>query len=1147
MDLSLRDALGGVGGGRGGLAPGAGGGDGVMKMDFMSSLEKESYDDKVGETMAKSDYRPLLDGKDGAKSSPGMMSSMMSSGGRQDPAGQPAFSSDYMSGPKNLMGGGSDPWSQTKTKDSSMTDSMLGLGMGMGAGMPPSFQSTMSSPSPAGFPQAAPGFGLDPKTAGSTGGSSPLKTSPGTGIHSMDQFSAPALSPSGSLEDSSSASSASEPLGPHRTGPEGEVARQQQRRRKKKRKSRDEVYNMLDRQNGQSGSNGTISPASAAITAIERGRREEDDGEEEEEEGESWEWEIKGRGGGGGGAAAGGRVRGRKNKSRMRLPEEWGPPQESTSPTQPMAGVPQWGADAQSGPAGSKPLGFPTCVTNPAHASVAACETSARSYEPMCVDDFPMTAQDSQANPKETKAATDSAVNVSAANATKADAVDDSGSLALLSGENLSPVSQTFSFLDSVLQTPPASTPSSQTTTPITNTPSVVAKTTPPDTTATFLQTSTACHPTSSPSKNTQEVSLTTLAPSFTPSPLAAAAAIVDPPPCAPSGSGLNPDAKPFVPSGSSPGVVSSMASLSCTATPGQSLTAPLASTVAPTPTVSIAIPATTSPRSPPPASVTSVTPAAPPAPSLPAHSEYRDASSPPPPTLPLLEGKPDNKDKQEKVDDKKEKEVQKQELQDKGLRSEKILKEEEAVKAEKSLLDRNEKIGEKKDKPEKTNKDEKEEEKKKGEEKKEEKEEKGGKAVAKSPTAAKGLPSPNGKNKPDAGSAKPNATNSRPSTLSTNGEASSAKRPSPTAASANKKSPGTKATTPTAAKKAAKTPDNSTAEKRTPVPKATPTPRVTVNKNGSPGNKVDKPESKPGDTKKAATPKTTAPRPRPAPGPSPSPAQGTATNGESSHRRRTLTKPPVPKQTPVDKKAAAAPRPPRTPRPLNAPTPDLKNVRSKIGSIDNIKYQPGGGKVSSTQNSKTSDPSTPAAKPRVQIVHKKLDFSHITSRCGSKDNIKHVPGGGNVQILNRKVDLSKVTSKCGSKDNIKHKPGGGDVKIESHKMNIKAKSKIGSLDNVGLDPPSSGATNGHKEKAESKASTPPSTAPTTGPGSVAKAAAAPGSVAKENGVKEPMPSTPFGGDGLNQPLSMNKQMTETSRHDNNLFTPVTRSKARAL
>lgn len=28
------------------------------------------------------------------------------------------------------------------------------------------------------------------------------------------------------------------------------------------------------------------------------------------------------------------------------------------------------------------------------------------------------------------------------------------------------------------------------------------------------------------------------------------------------------------------------------------------------------------------------------------------------------------------------------------------------------------------------------------------------------------------------------------------------------------------------------------------------------------------------------------------------------------------------------------------------------------------------------------------------------------------------------VQILNKKVDVSKVTSKCGSRVNIKHKPG---------------------------------------------------------------------------------------------------------------------------
>ncbi|KAK7945438.1 hypothetical protein WMY93_001166 [Mugilogobius chulae] len=331
----------------------------------------------------------------------------------------------------------------------------------------------------------------------------------------------------------------------------------------------------------------------------------------------------------------------------------------------------------------------------------------------------------------------------------------------------------------------------------------------------------------------------------------------------------------------------------------------------------------------------------------------------------------------------------------------------------------------------------------------------------------------------PDADSTKPNSAKPRPSTLSSNNEANAAKRPSPTAASANKKSPVAKATTPTATKrppaataKAAKTPEN---EKRPPVPKATPTPRSTANKNASnAANKNEKTENKTNEAKK---PKTTA-RPRPASNTTPAPA----TNGDGTSRRRVITKPPVPKQTPLEKK------PP-------------------IGSTDNMKYQPGGGKVSSTPNNKTSDPSTPAAKARVQIVHKKLDFSHVTSRCGSKDNIKHVPGGGNVQILNKKVDVSKVTSKCGSKDNIKHKPGGGDVKIESHKVNVKAKSKIGSLDNVGTG---NGQTNGHKDqKVEEKLSSPPS-------------------ATKENGVKEPTP-TPFGGDGLRDPISLDKHITQTN------------------
>lgn len=61
MDLSLRDALSGGGGGVPGGAPA----EALLKKDFVATLEKESYRDEVGETISKTDYRPLLDGKTG--------------------------------------------------------------------------------------------------------------------------------------------------------------------------------------------------------------------------------------------------------------------------------------------------------------------------------------------------------------------------------------------------------------------------------------------------------------------------------------------------------------------------------------------------------------------------------------------------------------------------------------------------------------------------------------------------------------------------------------------------------------------------------------------------------------------------------------------------------------------------------------------------------------------------------------------------------------------------------------------------------------------------------------------------------------------------------------------------------------------------
>ncbi|XP_043104448.1 microtubule-associated protein 2 isoform X23 [Puntigrus tetrazona] len=133
------------------------------------------------------------------------------------------------------------------------------------------------------------------------------------------------------------------------------------------------------------------------------------------------------------------------------------------------------------------------------------------------------------------------------------------------------------------------------------------------------------------------------------------------------------------------------------------------------------------------------------------------------------------------------------------------------------------------------------------------------------------------------------------------------------------------------------------------------------------------------------------------------------------------------------EKRVAIIRTPPKSPattpkqlRIINQPLPDLKNVRSKIGSIDNIKYQPKGGQI--------------------QIQSKKIDLSHVTSKCGSLDNIRHRPGGGNVRIESVKLDFrEKAHAKVGSLENAHHTPGGGHVQIESHKLMFRdvAKARV--------------------------------------------------------------------------------------------------------
>ncbi|PNJ50498.1 microtubule-associated protein tau isoform X4 [Pongo pygmaeus] len=149
---------------------------------------------------------------------------------------------------------------------------------------------------------------------------------------------------------------------------------------------------------------------------------------------------------------------------------------------------------------------------------------------------------------------------------------------------------------------------------------------------------------------------------------------------------------------------------------------------------------------------------------------------------------------------------------------------------------------------------------------------------------------------------------------------------------------------------------------------------------------------------------------------------------GTPGSRSRTPSLPTPPTREP--KKVAVVRTPPKSPSSAKSrlqtapvPMPDLKNVKSKIGSTENLKHQPGGGKV--------------------QIVYKPVDLSKVTSKCGSLGNIHHKPGGGQVEVKSEKLDFKdRVQSKIGSLDNITHVPGGGHKKIETHKLTFRENAK---------------------------------------------------------------------------------------------------------
>lgn len=90
-----------------------------------------------------------------------------------------------------------------------------------------------------------------------------------------------------------------------------------------------------------------------------------------------------------------------------------------------------------------------------------------------------------------------------------------------------------------------------------------------------------------------------------------------------------------------------------------------------------------------------------------------------------------------------------------------------------------------------------------------------------------------------------------------------------------------------------------------------------------------------------------------------------------------------------------------------SAPSPNLKTVRSKIGSLENASYKPGGGKV--------------------KIENRKLDFSKAQPKIAAK-NEKYTPSGGDKKIAQIKLQWN-AKPKVGSLENATYKPGGGDKK----------------------------------------------------------------------------------------------------------------------
>ncbi|XP_074652023.1 uncharacterized protein LOC141906646 isoform X2 [Tubulanus polymorphus] len=153
----------------------------------------------------------------------------------------------------------------------------------------------------------------------------------------------------------------------------------------------------------------------------------------------------------------------------------------------------------------------------------------------------------------------------------------------------------------------------------------------------------------------------------------------------------------------------------------------------------------------------------------------------------------------------------------------------------------------------------------------------------------------------------------------------------------------------------------------------------------------------------------------------------------QSSPKRSVSTEPTKTRPLSASTDAAAAKKSPAKTRPVSA---------SVEGAVKATPHKPHSPKMTPTPR--------PTTAPTVSRSHSRSEADKVQSKCGSKDNIKHTPGGGNVKIESKKLDFKgKAKSRIGSLDNATHTPKGGEKKIESKKLEWKVESRVGSLQNA--------------------------------------------------------------------------------------------------